>query len=115
MSRATECPYCQRTVGVVERRYNQHPYNGTECPLSRQYVMVTGHGERDYENRAVIVADLAWQVQDEDPRRVWHYLTSLPGNELQQLMMLALAAIPTDRHVEELWAWVAELPVARTA
>ncbi|WP_268950232.1 hypothetical protein [Mycolicibacterium pulveris] len=37
----------------------------------------------------------------------------MPANELQRLMMVALAAIPVDRRVEDMFAWVCDLPVAK--
>ena len=55
------------------------------------------------------------QVQDSDPQIVWDYLTALPADELQRLLMFALAGVPVDRHIDDIFGWVLELPAARLA
>ena len=71
-------------------------------------------GEEGFRLReAQVIADLANQVQDEDPAIVWEVLTSMPADELQRLLVFALAAIPTDQTVDQMFAWVRQLPVAR--
>jgi len=108
--RIAVCPFCNRGVAVKENRFGEHG-----CPLSGQRVPVIGHMDRDYEARAWTVLDLAVQVQDEDPADVWTYLTSLPADELQRLMMIALAAVPVDQTLSAVFGWVYELPDAKTA
>lgn len=115
------CPYCARTVTTDGGRYAFHTITpgkkaeSDRCPLARQHVPVSGRAPADYVSRAYLVADLADQIQDRDPQAVWQYLTCLPGDELQQLLMIALAAVPVGRGrpVTEIWAWVTELPVAK--
>jgi 23S rRNA G2445 N2-methylase RlmL len=53
------------------------------------------------------------RAEAQDPRHVWAYLTALPAAEVQRLLVFALAAIPVDRRVEDLFGWVANLPSAR--
>ena len=114
------CPYCNREVSTFKFRFNPHNLTPGKkavpdtCPLSEQPIPVTGESEWDYERRAKLIADLAEQVQDQDPTRVWLYLTALPAGELQKLLMLSLAALNLDGTVEDMWKWVTDLPVART-
>ena len=98
-------------------RYNNHrDQDGALCSMSGQHQPITGHAPTDYVSRAYLIADLAEQVQDRDTTVAWEYLTALPANELQRMLMLALAAIPIEgRSVDDIWQWVAELPVAVTA
>lgn len=104
----TICMYCDRRVRVRDGRYGTHA-----CPLSGQRVPVAGHSAADYERRAWTVVDLAGQVQDEDPALVWTYLTATPADELQRLLMIALAGMPLDRSIDQTFGWVVALPVAR--
>lgn len=112
------CPRCRRLVRVEARRYAIHsivPRGDIQCRMSWQFVPVDGVDELAYATRAEIVADLASQLQDVDTILVWDYLTSLSGNELQRLLMVALCGIPVDRTVDDIFDWVNKLPVARTA
>jgi hypothetical protein len=112
------CPRCDRPISTTNGRYSLHNdgTHGEVCPLSTMHAPYQSHQQSptDYVGRAHIVANLAAGVQDEDPTVVWDYLTALPANELQRLMMLALAAIPIDQTVAEMFAWVTELPNAKT-
>ena len=83
------------------------------CPLSELREVVTGHTHYDDERRAKVIAELAEIVQDADPSVAWIYLTCLPAEELQRMLMFALAAIPVDKTVDDIWAWITELPVAQ--
>jgi hypothetical protein len=83
--------------------------------MSNQRTPITGLTHADHERRAHTVLDLAQQVQDEDPAVVWTVLTATPADELQRLLMFALAAIPMDRSIDDIYAWVRELPVARAS
>lgn len=109
------CPHCDRTVRTIANRYYLHNTGEYDqvCPMSEQRVPITGDTPMDYVARAKLVANLASQVQDFDPAIVWSYLTALPGSELQRLMMVALAAIPLDKTVDEMFSWVTALPAAR--
>lgn len=114
----TRCPYCGREIRVSGSRFMLHnvenvPRNGTVCPTSNQRIPITGTSNTDHANRADVLADLACQVQDQDPHIVWQYLTCLPAGELQRLLMFALAALPVDRTLDEMWGWVKDLPISR--
>ncbi|OYN76842.1 DUF7368 family protein [Mycolicibacterium sphagni] len=110
------CPRCRRGVPIRARRYAIHsivPRGDIQCRMSWQLVPVTGVDEEAYETRAAIVADLACQMQDVDPLLVWDYLTAVPASELQRLLMVALAGIPLDRRIDDIFSWVHQLPVAQ--
>lgn len=112
---------CDREVSVSENRYGHHtatPGKKVEsdlCPMTGQRVPVSGESNADYLARAYLVADLAEQLQDRDPNVVWQYLTAVPAGELQRMMVVALAGIPVEGRVTDIWGWVLDLPVAREA
>lgn len=109
------CPRCTHTGQHRNHRFRIHEIPGTNetCPLSLQLLPPAGETPGAYLSRARLVADLAVQLQDADPNTVWQYLTAISGAELQRIAMLALAAIPVDRTLNEIWAWVTELPAAK--
>ena len=116
----TDCPYCGRAVRVDDKgRFRTHAKTAgarnDTCPMAGEHVPITGHSDNDYFARAHLISKLAWRVRDEDPQQVWNYLTVLPAEEVQRLLMLALAAIPVDQTVEDMFAWVCDLPAAREA
>lgn len=114
----TRCPYCGRDIRVSGARFMLHNVenvarNGTVCPTSNQRIPITGTSNTDHANRADVLADLACQVQDQDPHIVWQYLTCLPAGELQRLLMFSLAALPIDKTLDDMWGWVKELPISK--
>jgi hypothetical protein len=102
-------------VRTNENRYVLHNTGeqGDMCPMTNMHLPITGDSPTAYVSRARLVANLAEEVQDADPSVVWDYLTALSGNELQRLTMIALAAVPVDQTVEDIFGWVCELPVAK--
>ena len=50
--------------------------------------------------------DLACRLRDEDPQLVWEALELLGRNDLQELAVTALAALPVDSEISELFGWV---------
>lgn len=50
--------------------------------------------------------DLACRLRDEDPQLVYHSLTLLDVQRLRELVMIGLAAMPIDRPISEVFAWV---------
>lgn len=112
----SRCPRCDRTIATDASRFKPHSVvegEFGECPMSGQHTPIAGHTPTDYLSRGYLVADLAQQVQDQDTRVVWDVLTALPAAEVQRLLMIALAAVPTDQPIAEMFAWVAKLPVAK--
>lgn len=115
-----QCPYCGRAVRVDDKgKFRSHGMTAgarnNTCMMSGEHVPITGHSDSDYFGRAHLVAGLAWRVRDEDPQQVWNYLTVLPAEEVQRLLILALAAVTVDQTVEDMFAWVCDLPAARAA
>lgn len=111
------CPACGRNdIKFNSGRFVVHSVTpgkfGDTCYMSRERTPVSGLTDRDHERRVDLVTHLAWRLKDEDPQDVWKYLAVLDAAELQRLLMLALAAIPVDRTVDELFAWVYDLPDA---
>lgn len=106
-------------VTTKSERYADHGItHGSSdiCRMSGQRAPIKGLTDKDFGDRAYLVADLAGQLQDLDPVIVWDYLTALPAAELQRMMMVALAAIRVEgQKVDDLFAWVCDLPIARAA
>lgn len=112
------CPHCARYVSTNGNRWGNHGItegSGDYCMMSKQPIMPTGTTDYDYERRATIVTDLACQLRDYDTRIVWDYLTATSSLELQRMMMVALAAIPTDQSLRGTFQWVCDLPIARAS
>lgn len=110
------CPHCKRIVSTDNKRIVRHAtvQDGTDyCPMSRQHVPITGNTAADYLSRAYLIGDLAQQIQDRDVAVVWTVLENMPKPELQRMLQLALAAIPIDQTVDEMFGWVCDLPVAK--
>ena len=55
------------------------------------------------------VTDLACRLRDEDPQLVWETLELLDRNALQELTVVALAAMPVDSEMRGVFKWVEEL------
>lgn len=112
------CPGCGRSISVNAGRYSRHNSGeqGDICDFSQMRAPYRADQQTptDWVGRAHIVANLAADVQDSDPAVVWQWLTALPADELQRLMMIALAAVPVEQTVAEMFAWVTELPAAET-
>lgn len=118
MRKKTRCLGCGRMVSTAANgTYNLHAVSdrgGEVCRMTFQRRPIQGDTARDYFDRANLVANLAWQLQDEDPHIVYEYLTSLDPTELARLALIAMAGLPVgDQDVHEIWAWVHQLPVAR--
>ena len=113
------CLYCGALVRACDHTYPRHGsinrQPGTFCPLSFQRIPSIGNTEYDWVMRAKQVADLAWQLHDGDPAAVWAYLGVLSDVELKRLAVIALAGIPVPegKRVEDMFAWVTELPAAQ--
>lgn len=72
------------------------------------------------DERAAEVEALAWQafewagaLRDEDPAIVWTALSRLPRHRLQELVIVALAMVPSEATLRECLSWVLSLPAAR--
>lgn len=111
-SETVVCPGCGRRILAPYGRYNAHDaVKGVAgyCFMAGMPSPIDGRSEMDMEAKARIVASLAVQVQDEDPAVVWRYLTAVPAVFMQELLQIALAAIPVENNqVKDIWRkWVA--------
>ncbi|MEX3655284.1 hypothetical protein ABFW14_08425 [Mycolicibacterium fortuitum] len=114
----SRCPRCGNHVRIYSNKFDYHSANPGDpyyCPMSKLRTPITGTTDADYESRAHLIGNLATRIQDEDPHVVWEYLTALPAAELQRMLMVALAAIPVDQSIREMFGWVCELPAAKKA
>ena len=119
MNGIARCPRCNRADAPTKQgRYRLHTMERRRadtgyCPMSELPVPVAGNSEMAFDRRADVVAELAFRLQEADPSTVWDYLTAVKDDELQRLLLVALAAIDVDKTVGELWGWVSDLPAAR--
>lgn len=118
MTARTVCPYCGRHITAKGGRYTRHglTYDSDQyCPLSEQPAPTQGFTPDDHRRRAGIVCQLAAQLRDQDPTLIHSYLAVQPRPELERLLTVALAAIPTDKTLLDIFDWVTQLPEARHA
>lgn len=100
-------------VGVSDRTVARIKHLGLESerptlPTSA----VTDERAEQLERTAALVSHLAFLLRDEDPNLLWGFLSRLDRGQLQELAVVALAAIPIDATTDELFAWVNALPAA---
>lgn len=62
---------------------------------------------------AEIVTGLAFRLRDQDPRVVRQALRLLSRNTIEELFIVALAAIDVDSELTEIYSWVLDLPAAK--
>ena len=58
------------------------------------------------DRTADAVLDLACMLRDEDPQLIWDILCRLERQPLQEMAVIALAAIAVDRPKTELFEWI---------
>lgn len=103
------CPRCKRVTALTGRRWVRHtttPRGFQRCALSLRPVPFEGTSDAELRGRAFLAGELAAQLRDEDPARLWVYLNAFEPLELRRMLVIALAAIPVDRPVSELYDWV---------
>lgn len=77
---------------------------------------VTDARAAELEDTADLALHLAMLLREEDPNLAWGTLSQLSRRQLQELTVVALAAIPINElSSRKLLAWVTDLPAARTA
>jgi hypothetical protein len=67
----------------------------------------------ELEQLAILAAEMAASLRDENPAVVWHALSQLGRRGIQELAVILLAIIPIDKPLSHLLAWVNELPAAK--
>ena len=102
----TQCPYCGRSVrvdnnGLIRTHATEAGARNNTCPMAGEHVPITGHSDVDYIARAHLVSKLAWRIKDEDPQRVWNYLTVLPSEGGERLYRIKTIAEVFERVARE--------------
>lgn len=101
-------------IGVTDRTVDRHRAKPATPQRPRLYdgAAVSDERAEDLEDGADLTLHLAAVLREEDPCLVWSTLTRLSRRKLQELAVIALAAIPVDMTQAELLAWVNALPAA---
>lgn len=115
LTTAVQCPHCGRRCTIRNHRYSRHHNtHGDYCLLSELPAPATGTHADDYQHRATIVARLAALLRDQDTNHTLAWLHTQPRHELVRLMVVALAAIPTEKRLTDIYHWIYQLPAARS-
>lgn len=117
-SERVTCAYCGRVVATEYGWYVKHSIEAggrQSCPLASMPVVPTPVDgvwptEEDLAVRARLVPRLGQMQQDEDPHLVWTYLSTLKPMDLQIMLAAALAIVPTEGRIRDIFAWLYELP-----
>ncbi len=88
------------TDGNVDNSHKPAPVNQPD--MSQQHCNYLEH-------TADIALDMACRLRDEDPQIVWDTLSNLNRGALQELAVIALAAMPTDQPKRQIFAWVYQI------
>ena len=95
-------------IGMSERHVQR--LRGEELPARGWYQFDKSlRRESKLERTADTVLNLACRIRDEDPELVFRALENLDGQDLLEVAMIALAAIPVDATKDELFGWAEEL------
>lgn len=113
---ATHCPHCGRPCTIRNHRYSRHHNTaGDYCLLADLPAPANGTTPDDYQRRATIVTHLAALLRDQDPAHIHAWLHTQPRHELVRLMVVALAAIPIQQRLTDIYQWIYQLPAARSS
>jgi hypothetical protein len=104
-----------QAVGATDRTVNRDRAKPPPPQRPRMYDGANVSDERAHqlEETADLTLRLAAVLRDEEPAVVWGSLIRLDRRQLQELAVIALAAIPTESTRDTLLAWVNELPAAQ--
>jgi len=92
-------------LGMSER--NVQRLRGEQLPTRGWYQFdTTSRRQSKLERTADTVLNLACRIRDEDPELVYRALDNLDRDNLLEVAMIALAAIPVDVTKDELFGWV---------
>ena len=99
------------TVGYSERhvvRLRSKPLAAEPAPLPDP-ASVPDQRCAELEALAWTAFEWAGQLRDEDPRIVYYALATLPRERLVELVVVALAMVPSEATLREALAWVIEI------
>jgi hypothetical protein len=89
---------------VVRLRSQPHPQ-----PAARYQFDHSDDRAEQLMRLADAALELAVMVRDEDPHLVWDTLCRLNRQPLQELLVVALAAIPVDKTSSEIFGWIEDM------
>ena len=87
-----------RNVQRIRSKDNQEPERAAFDRSPRR--------AQQLDRTADAVLDLACMLRDEDPQLIWDILCRLERQPLQEMAVIALAAIAVDRPKTELFEWI---------
>lgn len=95
-------------LGVTDRTVDRHRMKPLPPQRPRLYDGQTVSDQRatDLEQCVDLALQLAAVLRDEDPTLVWGSLIRLDRRKLQELTVIALAAIPVDQTRQQLYGWI---------
>lgn len=98
-------------VGIHERQVSRDVSAGPPPSRPRLYNPDLASEARvvELESTADLTLRLAAVLREEDPCLTWGALTRLDRRQLQELAVIALAAIPVDSTPDQLLGWVETL------
>lgn len=116
LPREVECPECGRmvTVAMAQRAYMQHSIypTGPECTLSKEPVSAEAIRNTVLRQNARTVLHWAQTLREEDPRIVQRWISYCDRAALENLMIIALAAIPENTSPGRAFDWVTRMETA---
>lgn len=75
-------------------------------PLRRWHFDWSRSRQQHLEGVATQAMNLAVMMRDEDPQLVWDVLTRLDDHQVRELAAVALAGLPVEGRVSEVFEWV---------
>lgn len=75
-------------------------------PLRRWNFDWSRSRQQHLEGVAIQAMNLAVMMRDEDPQLVWDVLTRLDDHQVRELAAVALAGLPVEGRVSEVFEWV---------
>lgn len=103
------------TMGILERSVDRCRSMPPVPERPRLYDGASASDKRvaELESAASLTLHLAAVLHEEDPTVVWGTLIRLSPRQVQEIAVIALAAIPVDMTESQLLGWVNELPAAK--
>lgn len=105
---AVECPSCYQMVQPWRAQFQIHPthFGGPVCDMSREPITEDVIAATQRVLMARTVLDWAHTIRDEDPAVVHRWIAQTSRFELEQLLAIALLAIPAEVTMRKAFEWV---------